>query len=197
MNEHAPAKAGGVAGAVGVVAWGYVFLYLDVNLGALNILPDWVCYALVLKALPGLARLERSALLLRPLAWVLLAVDAAEWALGAVGITLDIYLVTAVVSVLSLYFHFQLLTNIADIAAQVSAERERGIRRLRNFSTVFSTILALRRPLDRLSGDALSAVGVAFIVGAIVLVLWTFGALFGLKHDVNLEALEHREEDVL
>ena len=48
------------------MAWGYVFLHLDFNLGGINVLPDWACYALVLHALPGMARAERSALLLQP-----------------------------------------------------------------------------------------------------------------------------------
>ena len=67
MNETREPKTTSLSEAVSCVAWGYVFLHLDFNLGGINVLPDWACYALVLHALPGLARAERSALLLRPL----------------------------------------------------------------------------------------------------------------------------------
>lgn len=32
-------------------AWGYFFLYFDVNLGPLNVLPDWAAYLLFLSAI--------------------------------------------------------------------------------------------------------------------------------------------------
>ena len=31
-----------LSSAVGKIAWGYLFLHLHINLGALDILPDWV-----------------------------------------------------------------------------------------------------------------------------------------------------------
>ena len=48
-----------LAKSISRVAWSYVFLYLDVNIGvdggSLNLLPDFICYVLILYALPGLA----------------------------------------------------------------------------------------------------------------------------------------------
>lgn len=142
MNETRGLKTTSLSEAVSCVAWGYVFLHLDFNLGGINVLPDWVCYALVLHALPGLARAERSALLLRPLAVILLAVDALMWALQIFGTAPDLYIVSALSTVLELYFHFQLLTNVADIA-RIDPQRSRSVLRLRNFRTVFVTLLAL------------------------------------------------------
>lgn len=188
MNEKTPAKAGSVAEAIGVVAWSYVFLHLDINLGSINILPEWACYALVLSALPGLAKAERSALLLRPLGIILLVVSLIEWGLQILGMTLDFYLVNMIVAALSLYFHFQLLTNVADIAARFDDDKARRIKRLRNFRTVFSTILALPWPLDRLPYGQ-TAFAVAGLVVAVVIIIWSLGTLFDLKNDPRLAEL--------
>ena len=49
------------------IAIGYLFLYLNINLGSLGILPDWVCYVLIVGQLSTLGEEEPSAPLLRPL----------------------------------------------------------------------------------------------------------------------------------
>ena len=84
-----------LAKSISRVAWSYVFLYLDVNIsvdgGSLNLLPDFICYVLILCALPGLAIEERSAALLRPLAWILLVVEAVRWVLPVIGLSSDVW----------------------------------------------------------------------------------------------------------
>ena len=52
-------------------AWGYFFLYFDVNLGPLNVLPDWAAYLLFLSAIHLLEGQRRDLALLRPLGWLL------------------------------------------------------------------------------------------------------------------------------
>ena len=48
------------------IAWGYILIHLNINLGTIDILPDFAGYLLLLGALPILGQLEPSALLLRP-----------------------------------------------------------------------------------------------------------------------------------
>lgn len=185
MNETRGLKTKSLSEAVSCVAWGYVFLHLDFNLGGINVLPDWACYALVLHALPGLARAERSALLLRPLAIILLAVDALMWALQIFGAAPDLYIVSALSTVLALYFHFQLLTNVADIA-RIDPQRSRSVLRLRNFRTVFVTLLALPWPPEALSWSARDVYLLVTRFAAVILIIWTFSALFDVKNHVIL-----------
>lgn len=185
MNETREPKTTSLSEAVSCVAWGYVFLHLDFNLGGINVLPDWACYALVLHALPGLARAERSALLLRPLAIILLAVDALMWALQIFGAAPDLYIVSALCTVLALYFHFQLLTNVADIA-RIDPQRSRSVLRLRNFRTVFVTLLALPWQREAMSWSARDVYLLVTRFAAVILIIWTFSALFDVKNHVIL-----------
>lgn len=187
MNETREPKTTSLSEAVSCVAWGYVFLHLDFNLGGINVLPDWACYALVLHALPGLARAERSALLLRPLAIILLAVDALMWALQIFGAAPDLYIVSALCTVLALYFHFQLLTNVADIA-RIDPQRSRSVLRLRNFRTVFVTLLALPLQPEAMSWSARDVYLLVTRFAAVILIIWTFSALFDVKNHVILGA---------
>lgn len=195
MNENVQARPGAVAAAIGHVAWGYVFLHLDINLGTLDILPNWACYAFALSALPGLAKVERSAKLLRPLGLILLWVTVIIWALKAIGTDLNSYLVTAIITVLELYFHFQLLTNIADIAARFDTDKARSLKRLRNFRAVYMTLIALPWPFARLGSDVQTFIGLVFVVFAIVLIIWTLTQLFGLKKDPSLAQLDMPDQE--
>ena len=47
-------------------AWAFVFLYLDINLGTLNLLPQWAGYLLLWKSIALLEGERRDLALLRP-----------------------------------------------------------------------------------------------------------------------------------
>lgn len=190
MNENVQARPGAVAAAIGHVAWGYLFFHLDINLGTLDVLPNWACYAFVLSALPGLAKVERSAGLLRPLGLILLWVTVLIWALKAIGTGLNSYLVTAIITVLELYFHFQLLTNIADIAARFDTDKARSLKRLRNFRAVYMTVLIMPWPYERLGSDAQTTITLVYLAAAAVVIIWTLMRLFDLKNDPRLAQLD-------
>ena len=175
------------------VFWGFFFIYLNFNLTlngfTLNLLPDWACYVFVLAALPGLALAEKSSALLRPLAWILLVAEAIPWLLALLGISPDsgmLYTtVSAVITVVSLYFHFQLLTNVADIAARYSERRARSIRILRNVTVVLGTITFLPWPVYLLDVGMQTAVALLLIIVALIQVIWTLAALFGLRGEIR------------
>lgn len=102
--------------AISHVAWAYLFLHLNINLGSLNILPDWVGYLLILSALNTLGEEEPSAPLLRPLGELLALWEGVRWVMALLGREVSLYPVDLVAGILALYFHFQLLTNLAQIA---------------------------------------------------------------------------------
>lgn len=62
-----------MAHAIGLIAWGYLFLYFNLNLGSLNLIPSWVGYLLMGKAIkelkeasPAMGRWVRCAFYWRP-----------------------------------------------------------------------------------------------------------------------------------
>ena len=84
----------------------------------------------------------------------------------------------------SLYFHFQLLTNISDIAARFDAQRAVSIQRLRNLVTVFNTVMSIPWPVNRLGSEALTFAAFVLIVIVLIMIVWTFRCLFGLRRTV-------------
>lgn len=133
---------------VSKAAWGSLFLYLNINLGSINILPNFMGYLLMLGAIADLKEENRDFLLLRPLGILLTGWHLAEWVLTIFGISLNgkLPVVQLIVVIINLYFSFQLYTDFAGIASRYQETGERLDRRIlicRNIQAVLTTFLAL------------------------------------------------------
>lgn len=124
-------------------AWAYFFLYFNVNLGSLNILPDFVCYLLLWSAIGCLEEEERDLALLRPLCVLLGVWAGADWVLTLLGGTLDgrFLPMDLLISVAAIYFHFQLFTDFAHLAARYQPQGEELDGRLLRLRTVHTLLL--------------------------------------------------------
>lgn len=130
------------------IAWGYVFLHLNFNLGTLNILPNWVGYLLFFSAIALLGDQLRDLTLLKPFCILLGAEELADWlAVLGTGQTLvaQFFLLDALFTCIGLYFHFQLLTDLA-LLAEGAGESGGGLRTCRNVDAVLRTLMCLPLP---------------------------------------------------
>ncbi len=124
------------------VAWGYFFLYFNFNLFVLNVLPDFVGYILFLSAITLLKDEERELSLLYTLGVIMALWTGAEWLVGLVGLKLDglWQFVDITIAVINLYFHFQLLTNLASVAEKHQPEEYSFDKKLLSYRT-FQTVM--------------------------------------------------------
>lgn len=169
-----------LAGAVKSIAWGYVLLHVNINLGTLNILPNWLGYVLMLGALPILGEWEPSALLLRPLGILLAVWEGLLWGFAIFSIPFDSTIVSILGSVASLYFHFQLLTNLASLAQRYDCPEEGKILTLRTVRTLLITLLAL--PFD---WRQYSVVSVCVVLAHIIVAIWICSVLFSFSRSLS------------
>lgn len=132
--------------ALNSIFMGYLLLHLHVNLGRLDILPDWAGYLALLSALPALTKEEPSAALLKPLAVGLALWNGFAWAVKILGDSVEIPVLPLVVSIVALYFHFQFLTDVMIAAEHHGLPQAARIGQLRTWRTVIMTAAAL--PLD-------------------------------------------------
>lgn len=131
-------------------AWGYFIIYFNIYIGSVSLLPTFVGFMLFSSAIKALAAEERELSLLRPLCLILGLYHAADWLACWFGVTvsglwqpLDI-----IIAVVNLYFHYQLMTNLASIIRRhpspPSFNDHMKIIGYRNVQTVMLTaILAL------------------------------------------------------
>ncbi len=128
------------------ISWAYILIVFSMHLGWLDILPDWLGYGLLISAIPDLAKYVPSASLLHTFASLLAAWNFIVWGMNLLGGYDFPQLITLIFGCISIYFHFQLLTNLADLSDSTGCTQGRRLRSLRTFNTLLQTILALPVP---------------------------------------------------
>ena len=169
------------------IAWAYVFLLIDfsmsVNDFSINVLPGWVGFLLIFLALPSVEEQEPSASLLRPLVILLGLWEVIRWVGTLVtGSVFDVPLLTLILSALSMYFHFQFLTNLSSIAREHGLlEDSEKLLHLRTGLTLFTalvTILYFLNLLELFQGVFLGL----FLLGAILCTSWAIWTVFHYRN---------------
>ena len=189
---------------IGNAAWGYLFIYFNVNLGTLNILPNFVGYLLFHSAIKELCSEERELDLLNTLVGILTIWHLASWVgdLLSFDIGALIPIADIIISAVNIYFHFQLLTNLASIAAKYQpegGELDRSILSCRTFQTIMLTaaiiLLYLTNQINAVSIYTSIAVAILYLIAGIILMhtLFSLRKCFAPEEEQEAEAEEKTE----
>ena len=183
-NETGTLKsADNLASAVGAVGRAYIFIYLNINLGTLDILPDWLGYVFILGALPTLSLWEESMGLLRNIGILLAVYEGIEWVMKLLGGQSDVPVVSLIAGIIGLYFHFQLLTDLATISSEYGLTgRSENLLKLRTANTVLQTIAILTMQLSARFEAAWPALVMAFVV--VILTIMITVSIYSLKREL-------------
>lgn len=173
MTDNIPIRR-----ALTKIAWAYVLLYLDFNLGvnghSLNLLPNWAGYLLIFSAIALLGAELRSLLLLKPFCVLLGVVSAVDWVwvlLAGQDLTGRLFLFSILLTCVGIYFRFQMLTDLAQLAED-NGIRADSLRFCRNGEAVIQVILMLPLPWEDYDGLTLLYGGLlvaGFIVCAFII----------------------------
>ena len=137
--------------ALGRIAWAYLIILLHFRINGFDLLPDWVGYALLFSATGLLSGELRDLSLLRPFCVLLGIAAGVDWLalpLSGESLTGRFFLLSALISCVSIYFHFQLLTDLARLAEEHPVgdgpdPLARRLRIFRNIDAVLSAATAL------------------------------------------------------
>ena len=167
------------------IAWAYLLLHLHFNLGTLDLLPNWGGYLLIFLALPDLSIEVPSLKLLSTLGVILCLWGGAEWIFNLFGAQLDVGGWSIIQVVLDLYFHFQLLTDLAALSEQHELPgTAKMLRQLRSARTVLATCYQLPLIWPWLNDLLPTATQISLTVIAIIYVIVSLVicyALFALR----------------
>ena len=169
------------------IAWGYVFIYFSINLGAVDILPAWIGFILILQALDGVAEREPSAKLLKPFAFVLITVALIRWVVAWFSGSLNFAWVSIIIGIIGLYFHFQLLTNLADAATKGGSRYGKKLRFYRNLQVLLVTVLTMMNAaIIPSSWEAFNWVMLGLTAILIIGLVWTLFS-YAKENDFHIE----------
>lgn len=178
---------------IGRAAWGYFFIYFDINLNTVSILPSFIGYLLFLSAINHLCDEERELNLLRTLGIILTVWHIASWFASFGAIKLDGMLpaVDIIIGVVNIYFHFQLLTNLASIATKYQSEDhefDAKLLRYRTMQTVMLTAVIILGYLAKWQTELVTVISVGMIVVYLIVAVLLMKALFDLRRDISIDS---------
>ena len=124
------------------IFWGYIFLYFNFYLGTIDLLPAAISFFLFYQAIRDcLEKEDEATKLLKSICVILGIYHLIDEFMVMFQIQVELFLVEEIMAVLALYFHFQFLTNLANIADKYSYLAVDTILALRTVYTVMMTIL--------------------------------------------------------
>jgi len=167
-------------------AWGYFFLYIDINLNSVSILPRFVGYLFFLSAIHHWKEACRDLVLLRPLATLLAVWYGIDWLLswGGGDMSEVSRLLTLITDTALLYFHFQFLTDCAALAKAYQQEEETldsRLLRLRTLQTALLTTLTVLSYGQNWLGEVWELIVTLLIFVNLVSALLLVFAMFALR----------------
>ena len=167
-------------------AWGYFFIYFNININTVSFLPSFVGYLLFLSAINYLKDEERELGLLHTLGVILALWHGAEWVMSWLGVSLDgaWQFIDIIISLVNLYFHFQLLTNLASIATKYQPEgyeQDAKLLRYRTLQTVMLTAITIVTELHPWLSDAWIYISIVMLIVYLIAGICLMKALFDLR----------------
>ena len=172
-------------------AGGYFFLYFNINIGKVNLLPPFVGYLLFLSALKLMEHEVRELRLLRPLAILMALWHGVDWGITSMGGNLyGLQFIDLIRNVVNLYFHFQFLTDLSSIARRYQPEYanlDGRLLRCRTLQTIMLTAIWVLTYFSGWFGDnweiVTGAMGVVYVIAGICLMC----AIFALRRSLRPE----------
>lgn len=174
--------------------WGYFFLYFDINLGTVSILPSFVGYILFLKAIDLLRDEERELSLLKTLGYILTVWNAIEWLAKCVSYSFagQWQFVILIAGLINMYFHFQFLTNIASIATRhqvEGCEYDKKLLTCRTIQTLMLTVFIVISKFNFILEEIWIYISLALAVIYIMVCIYIMATLNGLRKNLKTEEI--------
>lgn len=174
------------------IAWGWVLLHLSFHLGNIDLLPDWLGYILILNGLLGITPVVPQASGLFSFGIGLGVVSLLQWLLALVGIDFSPMWLTLVVAVVSLYFQYQLLCDLATLSDVNELSMGAGLRKLSSANLLCCTILYflaflgldLVHVFDTYSSFTLLCLS-ALLIGGLIVTVQIAKKLFDMKKELS------------
>lgn len=167
-------------------ACGYFFIYFNINMNSVSLLPSFAGYLLFLSAINELQDEERELSLLPTLGVILAVWHGISWLAGWVSLNLDgaWQFVDITFSLVNLYFHFQLLTNLASIAAKYQPEgykQDAKLLRYRTLQTVMLTAVTVLTLLHPWLSESWTYISAGMLIVYFIAGICLMKALFDLR----------------
>lgn len=183
-----------LSSAIKKIAISYILIYLHINIYVIDILPDWLGYFLIVSVLPILSQKEKSAQLLKPFGIAIGVWNIFEWVLKIAEVELNLSVISLIFSIITIYFHFQLITNIANL--DIEEAKKKRLLDLRTATVILHTVLTfslfIPSAID-VDNEIYTYVLMIILIPQLVICFWISGELFKISKALKEKEVETPE----
>ena len=183
-----------LSSAIKKIAISYILIYLHINISVIDILPDWLGYFLIVSVLPVLSQKEKSAQLLRPFGIAIGVWNILEWVLKIAGAELNLSVISLVFSIITIYFHFQLITNIANL--DIEEPKKKRLLNLRTATVILHTVLTFSLFIPTVidvDNEIYTYILMIMLIPQLIICFWISGELFKISKALKEKEIESPE----
>ncbi len=109
--------------SISKIAWGFVFIFFHIKIGAFDILPDFVGYILIAMGISAAYESFRHINALKPLSVALSVFYAAVWVIKSFSISIPYVGYISIISgIAAIVFNFLLMTDLSIISTEYQSE---------------------------------------------------------------------------
>ncbi len=178
-----------LSSAIKKIAISYILIYLHINISVIDILPDWLGYFLIVSVLPIISENEKSAQLLKPFGIAIGVWNILGWLLKIADTELNLSVINLVFSIITIYFHFQLITNIASL--DIEEHKKKKLLDLRTATVILHTVLTFSLFIPTVidvDDEIYTYILMLMLVPQLIICFWISGELFAIS-----KALKEKE----
>ena len=183
-----------LSSAIKKIAISYILIYLHINISVIDILPDWLGYFLIVSVLPIISENEKSAQLLKPFGIAIGIWNIFEDVLKITGDELNLTVISLVFSIITIYFHFQLITNIANL--DIEEHKKKRLLNLRTATVILHTVLTFSLFIPTVidvDNEIYTYVLMIMLIPQLVICFWISGELFKISKAMKEKEVESTE----
>lgn len=180
-----------LSSAIKKIAISYILIYLHINISVIDILPDWLGYFLIVSVLPIISEKEKSAQLLKPFGIAIGIWNILEWVLKIAEAEWNLTIISLVFNVITIYFHFQLITNIANL--DIEEHKKKRLLNLRTATVLLHTVMSLSLLVPTMfdiDNEIYTYVLMIMLIPQLVICFWISGELFNISKVLKEKEVE-------
>ena len=183
-----------LSSAIKKIAISYILIYLHINISVIDILPDWLGYFLIVSVLPIISEKEKSAQLLKPFGIAIGIWNIFEDVLKIAGDELNLTVISLVFSIITIYFHFQLITNVANL--DIEEPTKKRLLNLRTATVILHTVLTFSLFIPSVidvDNEIYTYILMIMLIPQLIICFWISGELFKLSKALKEKEIESPE----
>ena len=184
-----------LSSAIKKIAISYILIYLHINISVIDILPDWLGYFLIVSVLPIISEKEKSAQLLKPFGIAIGIWNIFEDVLKIAGDELNLTVISLVFSIITIYFHFQLITNVANL--DIEEPTKKRLLNLRTATVILHTVLTFSLFIPTVIdvvNEIYTYILMIMLIPQLIICFWISGELFKISKVMKEKENEIPEE---